>query len=180
MLEDRLLVSRCRRGSKDAMCRMYEKYKDYLLTVARALLYDRTAAEDVVHDVFVSFAQSVKTFRLTGSLKSYLATCVANRARDRLRAGRRQVESLECKAPVTSGSDNPGQQVMEAEEAVLLRQALAELPPEQREAVVLRIKGEMKFREIGQLRGISASAVHRRYSEGLAKLRLLLNGEVAR
>ena len=38
MLEDKLLVMKCRRGSKDAMCRIYLKYKDYMLTLAKGLL----------------------------------------------------------------------------------------------------------------------------------------------
>ena len=60
MLEDKLLVLKCRRGSRDAMCRIYEKYKDYLLTLAKGLLSEQAAAEDVVHDVFVSFAESAE------------------------------------------------------------------------------------------------------------------------
>ena len=45
MLEDKLLVLKCKRGRKDAMCRIYEKYKDYLLTLARALVNDTVAAD---------------------------------------------------------------------------------------------------------------------------------------
>ena len=56
MLEDKLLVLRCKHGSTDAMRRIYVKYKDCLLTLAKALLNEKAAAEDVVHDVFVSFA----------------------------------------------------------------------------------------------------------------------------
>ena len=44
MLEDKLLVMKCKRGGKDAMRRIYEKYKDYLLTLARALLGEKAAA----------------------------------------------------------------------------------------------------------------------------------------
>jgi len=86
MLEDKLLVLKCRHGNKDAMCRIYAKYKDYLLTVAKGLLGEQAEAEDVVHDVFVAFAGLAGNFRLTGSLKGYLATSVSNRARDRIRA----------------------------------------------------------------------------------------------
>jgi DNA-directed RNA polymerase specialized sigma24 family protein len=41
-----------------------------------SLLNDRTASEDVVHDVFVTFVRKLDDFKLTGSLKSYLMTCV--------------------------------------------------------------------------------------------------------
>ncbi len=69
MLEDKLLVLKCRHGDKDAMCRIYEKYKDYLLTLARGLWGPKAETEDIVHDVFVAFAMSAGKFKLTGSLR---------------------------------------------------------------------------------------------------------------
>ena len=88
MLEDKILVQRFNRGSRDGLRGIYERYKDDLLGLAVALLNDVSLAEDVVHDVFVSFGLSAGTFHLTGSLKSYLSTCVANCARDYLHNGK--------------------------------------------------------------------------------------------
>ena len=178
MLEDKLLVLKCRRGSRDAMCRIYAKYKDYLLTLAKGLLSEQDAAEDVVHDVFVSFARSAGQFQLTGSLKGYLATCVSNLARDKIRARTRQAEALDSVNPIIPDSDNPEQSVIEKEELTRLRQAISQIPYEQREAVMLHLKGEMKFREIAKLQGVSVSTIHGRYRYGLDKLRSLLNSEV--
>ena len=178
MLEDKLLVLKCRRGSKDAMCRVYDKYKDYLLTLAKGLLNEQAEAEDVVHDVFVAFAGSARQFQLTGSLKGYLATCVSNRARDRIRARMRQAEALDPANPPVAGSRSPQQQAAEAEELTRLRQALRQIPYEQREAVLLHVRGGMKLREIAKLQGVSVSTVHGRYRYGLDKLRSLLNSEV--
>jgi RNA polymerase sigma-70 factor (ECF subfamily) len=89
-MEDKLLVLRCKRGSREALTRIYGKYKRDLLLLAMALLNDKSAAEDVLHDVFLSFAQGLDRFRLTGSLKGYLSTCVANRARNWNKAERRR------------------------------------------------------------------------------------------
>jgi hypothetical protein len=58
MIEDRLLVLRCKRGSSDALRRVYQKYKDDLLVVAMVVLNDNAAAEDVLHDVFEAFFQT--------------------------------------------------------------------------------------------------------------------------
>lgn len=177
MLEDKLLVLKCRRGSKDAMCRVYEKYKDFLLTLAKGLLGEQAAAEDVVHDVFVSFARSARQFQLTGSLRGYLATCVSNRVRDKIRARTRQAEALDSLNPTISDLDNPEQCVIETEELMRLRQAISQIPYEQREAVMLHLKGGLKFREIAKLQGLSVSTIHGRYRYGLDKLRTLLNSE---
>jgi len=178
MLEDKLLVLKCRRGNKDAMCRIYEKYKDYLLTLAKGLLNEQEAAEDVVHDVFVSFARSAGQFQLTGSLRGYLATCASNLARDKIRARTRQAEALDSANPASLNPDNPEQRLIEREELIRLRQAIKQIPYEQREAVMLHLKGEMKFREIAKLQGVSISTIHGRYRYGLDKLRSMLNGEV--
>jgi len=76
-----LLVWRLNRGDTGALAEVYEAYRDDLLRLAASMLSDRAAAEDVVQDVFVKFAGAARTFRLTGSLKGFLATCVANAAR---------------------------------------------------------------------------------------------------
>jgi RNA polymerase sigma-70 factor (ECF subfamily) len=180
MLEDKLLVLKCKRGSKDGLCRIYEKYKDYLLTVARALVNEKTAAEDIVHDVFVSFAQSAKQFQLTGSLRGYLATCVCNLARDKIRAKKKQSKNPNPGNVVRLDLENPEQQIIEREELTRLRQAISQLPYEQREAVVLHLKGGMKFRELAKLQGVSIGTIHGRYRYGLNKLRSLLNSEVTK
>ena len=68
MLEDKLLILRFKHGSSDALGRIYEKYRLYLLKLAAALLHDVSVAEDVVHDVFVRFAQSAETFKVIRKL----------------------------------------------------------------------------------------------------------------
>jgi RNA polymerase sigma-70 factor (ECF subfamily) len=177
MLEDKLLVLKCRHGNKDAMRRIYEKYKDYLLTLARGLQGDRADAEDIVHDVFVVFARSARQFQLTGSLRGYLVTCVVNRVRDKIRAQTRRAEADDTLSPTVCHSRSPVQIATESEQVVRLRQALRQLPYEQREAVILHIKGGVKFREIARLQGVSVSTTHGRYRYGLDKLRSLLNSE---
>ena len=178
MLEDKLLVYKCRHGNNEAMCRLYEKYKDYLLTPAKGLLGNQAEAEDVVHDVFVSFARLAGKFRLTGSLRGYLATCVSNRARDKIRARLRQAETQGPEVLDVSDSDNPAKRAIEAEELTRLRQAMCQIPYEQREAVLLHLRGGLTFREIAKLQGVSIATLHGRYRYGLNKLRSLMNSEM--
>jgi len=180
MLEDKLLVLKCRRGDKDAMCRVYDKYKDFLLTLAKGLVGERAEAEDIVHDAFVAFARLARGFRLTGSLKGYLATSVVNAARDRIRARARWARIQDRANLAIAAPEDPQQGAAEAEELMRLRQALCQIPYEQREAVLLHVKGGMKFREMAKMQGVSVSAIHARYRYGLDKLRSLLNSEVKR
>ncbi|MHC4759215.1 MAG: sigma factor-like helix-turn-helix DNA-binding protein [Planctomycetota bacterium] len=55
---------------------------------------------------------------------------------------------------------------------------MAQLPYEQREAVILHLRAKMKFRQIAKLQNVSTSTVQGRYRYGLEKLRSILNGEV--
>ena len=178
MVEDRLLIWRFKCGSREALRRIYEKYAGFLLTLATALLNDVNAAEDVVHDVFVSFAQSGGTLKPEGSLKWYLAACVANRARDRLRQGRRQPAGLDDAVAACSNTAGPESSAMCNEELLLLNRALEQLPYEQREALILYGRGDMKFRQLAELQNVSVRTVQSRYRYGLEKLRSILNGEV--
>jgi len=90
MLEDKVLIWKFKCGSSDALCSIYQKYKKDLLKLAAILLNDVCDAEDIVHDVFVSFAQSAEKLKLRGNLKSYLLTCTANCARNRNRVNRQR------------------------------------------------------------------------------------------
>ena len=159
MIEDELLKWKFKYGSKDALRRIYEKYLNRLITLAMALLDDAGAAEDVVHDVFVSFAESAANFRLTGNLKSYLTTCVVNRARDRIRAKHRAPATLGESEAISSDVYGPEHAIMCSEKAKRLQLAVAQLPDKQREVVVLRLKGEMKFRQIAELQGVSINTI---------------------
>ena len=179
MLEDRLLLWKFKSGSRVAFRVIYEKYAGDLLTLAANLLNDKADAEDVVQDVFISFVQSVEKFRLTGSLKGYLATCVANRARDYIRRKkRRQTAAISDTEQVVSDKRSPVQLVICSEELQKLSYAMTELPYEQRETIVLRLHGDLRFRQIAKLQNISIKTAQSRYRYGLDKLRSILNGEV--
>jgi len=180
MIDEKILVWKFNRGSKDALRRLYEKYKDDLLGLAVTLLRDRSLAEDVVHDVFVSFARMAGGFTLSGTLRGYLSTCVANCARDRNRLKSRLDVGLEAAEDVGTDSDDPIEYAADSEEAQRLQEVLERLPYEQREIIVLHLHQQMRFREIAEALGISINTVQSRYRYGLEKLRSILNSAVTK
>jgi len=178
MLEDKRLIWQIKRGDKQALRWVYEKYKNNLLTIAVSLLHDSNAAEDVLHDVFISFAASVRQLQLRGSLKNYLIISLVNQVRDRFRKGKHHVVGLDQVGPISSDSEGPEQSAIFGEESQLLTGALAKLPFEQREVIILHLNGGMTFKEIANMQGTSISTVQGRYRYGLSKLRTILNGEL--
>ena len=177
-MEDKLLVLKCKHGSKEALGRIYAKYKTDMLILAMALLNDKEAAEDVMHDVFLSFVRNIEKFSLTGSLKGYLLTCLANGARNLNKSKRRQSIELSSEEPVVSNSDEPLQAIICNEQLQQLGNAMAQLTYDQREVIMLHFQAGMTLRTVGKSLGISANTAKSRYRYGIEKLCSILDGEV--
>jgi RNA polymerase sigma factor (sigma-70 family) len=178
MVEDKILIWKFKHGSRDALQRIYEKYIVYLVTLATALLNDVSTAEDIVHDVFVSFAQSTERLRLEGSLKAYLAICVVNRVRDRIRTSQRRPAPLDEANSICSKASGPELSAVCSEELQQLSRAMAQLPYEQKEVIILHLHSGMMFKQIAKSQQVSINTVQSRYRYALDKLRSLLNSEM--
>jgi RNA polymerase sigma factor (sigma-70 family) len=179
MVEEKLLILKFKLGDKDALRRIYEKYKNDLLKLAIVLLNDVNIAEDVVEEVFTTFAQSAATIRISGNLKSYLTICVANRIRNTKRDRQRhETCDIDESQDLICRSRRPDQWAILNEEMELLSKALAQIPYEQREVLSLYMQGDMTFRHIAKIQNASINTVQGRYRYGLNKLRSLLNGEM--
>jgi RNA polymerase sigma-70 factor (ECF subfamily) len=177
MIEDKILIWRFRRGSRKALGQIYCRYEAMLLTVAAAILGELASAEDMVHDVFLTLAQSPDKVGLDGNLRHFLAVCVTNRAKDRLRARRDTVSVDQIEFHVPEGQQ-PEVMASQQEELQRTWSGLTQLPDEQRQVVVLHLIAGMRFRQIAGALGISINTAQSRYRYGMEKLRSLLNGEV--
>ena len=179
MIEDKLLILRFKQGRNGALRQIYDKYKVELLKLSVVLTGDVNAADDMVHDVFVKFAQSAERIRLTGSLKNYLITSVINRTRNYRRDNSRHCETVLDEADlIASPQRGPLQWAVLSERLELLSRAMQELPYEQREVISLRMETDLPFRRIAKLQETSVNTVKGRYRYGINKLRSLLNSEV--
>ncbi len=179
MTEDKLLLQRLKQGDKDALTTIYQKYESTLVTLATSLVGDSVVAEDVLQDVLVALVRSVHRLKIRGHLKAYLATAVANRARDYYRRKPKVAfASMDTAGNVATVDRGPVQRVIHTERMEQLHSAMTELPYEQREAILLRLHADMKFREIAKYQNVSVKTALSRYRYGLDKLRTKLNREV--
>ena len=178
MIEDKLLIWQCKQGCRAAFERLYEKYEGDLRTLAANLLDDRTATEDIVHDVFISLLRVIDRLELRSSLAGYLKTSVANKARDYRRKKRPQTVAVNDAELVVSNDNGPVERIVQSELSRKLDAAMSRLPYEQREAIVLYLHGNMKFKAIGELQKVSTKTAHTRYCVGLDGLKSMLNSEL--
>jgi RNA polymerase sigma-70 factor (ECF subfamily) len=137
-----------------------------LVLFARQWVKSHADAEDVVQDAFVNFWKSRE--RVAAPV-AYLYSCVRRGALDWQRSGKRRLRREEAMArseaePMFAGACEHDERRMAIEAA------LVALPEKQREVVVLRIWGELSFRQIGAALQVSADTAASRYRYGLAKL----------
>jgi RNA polymerase sigma-70 factor, ECF subfamily len=177
-LNDTLLLWQLKRGRKAVLRHLYEKYCDDMLTLAVALVRDKSGAEDIVHDVFVALARSAAQMGYVRNLKGYLMTCVANRVRESMTARARQTTAL-AGEPIVEYS-NPIDVLIDDETQRQLIAAMDQLPYEQQEVILLHLRGGLTFKAIAGHQGISINTVQGRYRYGLDKLRSIMNGKVVK
>ena len=179
MIEDKLLIWKFKLGDAEALRRIYEKYKNDMLKLAIALVGDISTAEDIVAEVFIAFGSSAEKIRLSGNLKSFLSTCIANKARNYKRDRQRhETSNINEAETIISELKRPEQWAILNEEMQLLGRAMKQIPYEQREVVTLYMHSGLTFRQIAEINNVSINTIQGRYRYGLNKLRSLLNGQV--
>lgn len=138
--------------------------------VCRALL-DEHDADDAWSETFLAALEAYPSLAHDRSIEGWLVTIAHRKAIDVLRRGSRLVVG-EVPERIAPASTEPGR----ARDLDLAR-ALAQLPPRQRETVVLHHLGGLPFTEVAAALGGSADAARRASSDGVRRLRRLLGGE---
>ncbi|MDW8308894.1 MAG: sigma-70 family RNA polymerase sigma factor [Verrucomicrobiales bacterium] len=165
---DAVLMLRVKRGDRAAFAALVEKYQQPVLNFLLRSLQDETEAEDLAQSVFVQVWKSARRYRRSARFSTWLFTIARNLCLNELRRrARHPAASLD--APV-SESETPLPQRLEDRQTAtppeaLLREelfqkveaALAELPENQRTAILL-FREEFSYEDIAAVLGCSLSA----------------------
>ncbi len=156
----------------------YLTHRERLLTLAAAFVDEKPLAEDVVHDVFVWLAAEPGRLVAGDGLGPYLTVAVRNRAVSILRDRRRRAALVPENSESAGAADtaDPAFLVGAAQEAQVLLGLVAALPDDLKDVIALRIWGELGFREIARIQGVSESTAHGRYREALENLKSMMRG----
>jgi RNA polymerase sigma-70 factor (ECF subfamily) len=182
------LVTAARAGSAEALGRLFEACRGYLLTVAEGgLAADvkvKEAASDLVQDTFLEAQRDFARFNgateseLLAWLRRLLLNNVANVSR-RYRTGKRSVEreaalngraNQELQANVTAESDSPSGPAVAKEQAAALARALERLPDDYRRVLRLRYEEGRPLVEIAAMMGRSANAVRKLFARAVERV----------
>ncbi|HEY1252147.1 MAG TPA: sigma-70 family RNA polymerase sigma factor [Thermoanaerobaculia bacterium] len=170
--EDLGVLERIRRGDTEAAAELFERYAPALLRFTDRMLSDRGAAEEVTQEVFVKVISRAHQYDGRAGVASWLFAIAANACRDRRRRERRaSVVPLEAVAEPRARGEGIESSLMSEERRRAVREALADLSEEQREALVLARYHGMPYAEIAQTLGISVGAVKTRIFRAVEALK---------
>jgi RNA polymerase sigma-70 factor (ECF subfamily) len=179
---DEELVEACRSGEVSAFDLLVARWEDKIRGAAYRLLGSEEEARDVAQEAFLKAYRGLAGFKREARFSSWLYQIAINLCRDRLRRrrGRRLVslEGLEeSAAPLPDARPSAHELVERLDFARAVRRAIAELPQEQQEVVVLKEYQGLTFLEIAESLDVPISTVKTRLYRGLGRLRVLLERE---
>ena len=167
MADDRELLSRIATGDEAAFKRFYARYADRVFRYALTLLRNRHLAEEVVQETMVAVWQGAGSFKGSSQVSTWIFGIARNQAHALLR--REERGAREAEEPLVLPDPAEG---VHRRDRVLA--ALEELPPEQREVVVLAFYEGLSYREIGRMLGVPEGTVKSRMYFAKRKLREVL------
>ncbi len=178
---ERQWAQQAQQGDLQAFNSIVARYERPAYNLALHMLRDPASAEDVTQEAFFSAYRHIGSFR-GGNLNTWLMTIVANGCRDVLRSphGRRTtsmeaiLERGDPGGPWPSPNPSPEGQVLQAEVVRQVRDAVAQLPEDQRLVVTLVDLNGLDYEEAARATGASLGTVKSRLSRGREKLRHLL------
>lgn len=173
---DERLLSDATNGQTEAFRILYERYRDPIFRFAYRMLGSAEAAEDVVHDCFLSLIKEPGRFDSTkASLRTYLYAAARNQALKRYQTfGRESAIDELPQEPRMADQHQPIRQVLDDELAAEVQRAIASLPPLQREALVLFEYEDLSLADIGAIVGADSNTVKARLFRARDKLRARL------
>ena len=180
---DNDLLIQYRTGSIRALEQLVERYRKPLFGFILNMIGRRAEADDVFQEVWFRAIKSLDRYR-DDKFLSWLFRIARNLVIDRYRS-RKPVVSLEGENPegfaLQDAIPDPGRTAaalaIDHDVARLVAEAVASLPAEQKEVFLMRIEGDLAFKEIARIQRVSINTALARMQYALAKLRVLLRDE---
>lgn len=180
LMADEDLISLVGNSDPSAFAALYDRHGGAAYSLAYRLMGERTAAEDLVQDVFLKVWRSAGGYRAErGSVRTWILSIVHHRGVDQLRSlasRRRTQDRVEATAPRTQPSEAFASAWRNSQRDQV-RQALDTLPPDQLKILELAYFSGYTHVEIAELLGIPLGTVKGRMRLGLTKIKTFFDGQ---
>lgn len=172
------LIGRMSNGDQSALAEFYDQSNRLVFGMVMRVVNDRSAAEEITLDAFHQVWRQARNFDSDrGRPSSWLITIARNRAIDRLRAtkwDRQEQTPLEDVTPFLAADGTPEQSAYLNEQQKLVRYALAQLKPDQRQLIEIAFFNGLTHQEISDRLNLPLGTIKTRIRAGMLKLRELL------
>ena len=166
------LVSKLKRGSKNAFSAIFIAYYKDLVLFAINFTHEIDSAEEIVQDTFAKIWEEHDTININVSIKSYLLKSVYNKSIDWLRHEKvKQKYSLEVFTNPIEYECNTDDYLINSEIEGLIKVALDKLPPDYSQAYRMSRYEGLKYHEIAEKLNVSVRTVEVRIGKALSSLR---------
>jgi len=165
------------RGDVGALATLYARHRGGLFRYMVRHLRQQSLAEECFQDVWSRLIAARERYRPDARFTTWLYQIASNRLTDHWRAQARHggfVQDGAERAEREPDPSTPDRELSEFEQRRQLQLALEELPPDQREAVLLRLDQELGLEEIAQITGVGRETVKSRLRYAMDKLRARL------
>ncbi len=164
-------------GDREQYTVLVDRYKDLVYNIAFRLLGDADAAKDMAQEGFIAAYNALGDFKYNSRFSSWLYRIVVNKCRDHYRAGKETVPVDEICDYVAGPEPSPEKAASCRQTGDAVQQALAGLPPDYREVIVLKHIEGLDYQEIAEALGVSVAALKVRAHRGREMLRKLLEAQ---
>jgi RNA polymerase sigma-70 factor, ECF subfamily len=173
---DAAVIQRVLSGDVEAFALLVDRHHARMARYAFHLLGSDAEAEEAVQDSFVRAYRSLATYKEQEQFGAWILRILVNRCRTRLVREKRREEVAAAWVREADQPFEPSERLAMRDELAV---ALAQLPGEQREAVVLRYADELGYDEIASITGAGISALKMRVKRGCQRLRAILEASRA-
>ncbi|HTF05934.1 MAG TPA: RNA polymerase sigma-70 factor [Bacteroidia bacterium] len=158
-------------GDEVVFEQIFRQFHPMLCRYAHTILKDVEAAEEIVQDVFLKIWEKRESLVITVSVKSYLYRAVHNSCLNLVDKKKKEVRMDEVPLKIVHQSAAPVEDIQTRELEKAIAGALDQLPEQCRKVFELSRFGNMKYREIAEMLGISIKTVENQMGKALRIMR---------
>lgn len=181
-LSDQELIARYLKGDERAFETLLNRHKDKIYTSIYLFVKDHSQAEDIFQEVFIKIIDTLRKGKynhegkfLQWAMRISYNLCVDQFRRNKRRTFITPTDTFDIFDVLESGEDNMEGSMIKDQTYSKVRTLIDQLPPEQREVVILRHYADMSFKEIAQLTRVSINTALGRMRYALINLRKMID-----
>ena len=180
-LNDQQLINAYLNGNEKAFEVLLNRHKDKIYTSIYLFVKEKSLAEDIFQEVFIKIIDTLRKgkYNHEGKFSQWAMRISYNMCVDYFRRSKRRPKVSPTEAfdifDVLQTSDlNAEQSIIRSQTHSKIRKLIDQLPPEQREVVILRHYADMSFKEISQLTQVSINTALGRMRYALINIRKMV------